>query len=320
MVLKVQKYPSHTARSIYHQGLIKLLVLTQLEKEGRSWSSLLAELGFSENPKEKGKKMMEDAHQQIINPVDAVNKDKNEEINDVDKAGQSNVDPQTPCIQEGTEKLSDIFKNIVSNKSICKQLFKKDKPRTEMEEITQQAAKEAVVIEDAASEGTINTVEEKHYENMEEFIDLQGVAGAIPEIFCTGEHNKHDAVSNLQSLSEEKDDMKEEDINVTSELNQCQRSLQIYKEQTKYLQDINEKLLVANKRLREDMEEKEAEFQKLLRVSRNILKEKRAMQKQLEHAKAQVKENDKDKELARLQRRSQVLNDLATLAEASRSL
>jgi len=44
------------------------------------------------------------------------------------------------------------------------------------------------------------------------------------------------------------------------------------------------------------------------------------MQKQLEHAKAQVKENDKDKELARLQRRSQVLNDLATLAEASRSL
>ena len=68
------------------------------------------------------------------------------------------------------------------------------------------------------------------------------------------------------------------------------------------------------------MEEKETAFQKLLMVSRNILKEKRAMQKQLEHVKAQVKENDKDKELARLQRRSQVLNDLAMLAEASRSL
>jgi len=68
------------------------------------------------------------------------------------------------------------------------------------------------------------------------------------------------------------------------------------------------------------MEEKETAFQKLLMVSRNILKEKHAMQKQLEHVKAQVKENDKDKELARLQRRSQVLNDLATLAEASRSL
>jgi len=189
-----------------------------------------------------------------------------------------------------------------------------------MGEISQEGAKEVVVIEDAASEGTINTVEEKHYENMEEFIDMQGVAGAIPEIFCTGEQNKLDAGSKLKSLSEEKDGMREEDVDVTSELGQCQRSLQTYKEQTKYLQDINEKLLVANKRLREDMEEKEAEFQKLLMVSRNILKEKRAMQKQLEHFKAQEKENDKDKELARLQRRSQVLNDLATLAEASRSL
>ena len=44
------------------------------------------------------------------------------------------------------------------------------------------------------------------------------------------------------------------------------------------------------------------------------------MQRQLEHFKAQEKENDKDMELARLQRHSQVLNDLATLAEASRIL
>ena len=57
-------------------------------------------------------------------------------------------------------------------------------------------------------------------------------------------------------MSEEKDDMKEEDVDVTSELSQFQRTLQTYKEQTKYLQDINEKILVANKRLREDMEEK----------------------------------------------------------------
>ena len=78
MIFKVQKYPSHTARSIYHQGLIKLLVLNQLDKEGRSWSSLLAELGFSENPKQRGKKMMDEASHQIENPVDANQKDKNE--------------------------------------------------------------------------------------------------------------------------------------------------------------------------------------------------------------------------------------------------
>ena len=78
--------------------------------------------------------------------------------------------------------------------------------------------------------------------------------------------------------------------------------------------------MVENKRLREDMEDKEAEYQKLLVISKDILKEKRAMQRQLEQLKAQKKESDKDVELARLQKRSQVLSDLATLAEASRSL
>ena len=68
------------------------------------------------------------------------------------------------------------------------------------------------------------------------------------------------------------------------------------------------------------MEDKEAEYQKLLVISKDILKEKRAMQRQLEQLKAQKKESDKDVELARLQKRSQVISDLATLAEASRSL
>ena len=113
--------------------------------------------------------------------------------------------------------------------------------------------------------------------------------------------------------------MREEDLEISPELNQCKRSMQTYKEQTKYLQYINEKLMVANKRLREDMEDKEAEYQKLLVISKDILKEKRAIQRQLEQVKAQNKEKDKDVEFARLQRRSQVLSDLATLAEASRS-
>ena len=30
MIVKVQNHPTHTARSVYHQGLIKLLILTQL--------------------------------------------------------------------------------------------------------------------------------------------------------------------------------------------------------------------------------------------------------------------------------------------------
>ena len=109
-------------------------------------------------------------------------------------------------------------------------------------------------------------------------------------------------------------------MEISPELSQCKKSLQTYKEQTRYLQDINEKLMVANKRLREDLEDKETEYQKLLIISKDILRDKRAIQKQLELIKAQNTEDNKDAEFARLQKRSQVLSDLATLAEASRSI
>ena len=52
------------------------------------------------------------------------------------------------------------------------------------------------------------------------------------------------------------------------------------------------------------MEDKEAEYQKLLIISKDILKEKRALRRQLEQLKAQKKESDKDVELARLQKHS----------------
>ena len=77
--------------------------------------------------------------------------------------------------------------------------------------------------------------------------------------------------------------MKEKAIEITPELNQIKKSLQTYKEQTRFLQNINEKLMTANKILREDLEEKEANYQKLLSISKDILKEKRTIHKQFEH-------------------------------------
>ena len=114
--------------------------------------------------------------------------------------------------------------------------------------------------------------------------------------------------------------MKEEDIEITPELNQVKKYLQTYKEQTRFLQNINEKLMTANKRLREDLEDKETNYQKLMSISKDILKEKRTIQKQLEHMKDQSKEENKDAEFSRLQKWSQVLSDLTILAEASKSL
>ena len=119
--------------------------------------------------------------------------------------------------------------------------------------------------------------------------------------------------------------MKEESIEITPELNHIKKSLQTYKEQTRFLQNINENLMTANKRLQEDLEEKEVDYQKLLSISKDILKEKRTIQKQFEHMKTQSKEvhnqmENKDAEFSRLQRRSQVLSDLTILVEASKSL
>jgi len=306
MIFKVQKHPSHTVRSIYHQGLIKLLVLTQLKKEGRSWNAFLTELGFSENPKEKGKRMIDEAYQTNSAEIDHQEDDKEVQVI------RELVNPETPCIKEDSEKLCDIVKGITSKKVACKQILQTDKPRTRLRKKLQKAKeeekqeKEVMIIEDGFSEDTVNTIEDKQSENVEEYIDLQGIEGIIPDKFCTGEQDKSEDVSKLQNMYEGNEDVKEDEININTELNQCQRSLQVYKDQTKYLQEINEKLLVANKRLREDMEEKEAAFQKLLMVSRNILNEKKAMQQKLDQVKAQVKENDKDKEFSRLKRRSQI--------------
>ena len=67
--------------------------------------------------------------------------------------------------------------------------------------------------------------------------------------------------------------------------------------------------MTTNKRLREDLEEKETDYQKLLLISKDILKEKRAIQKQYEHMKTQSKEahnqmENQDVEFAMLQKRT----------------
>ena len=76
----------------------------------------------------------------------------------------------------------------------------------QMEERTvQEGDKEVVIIEDAASEGTIHIAEDKYCENMEEFIDIQGIAGSILAMFCTDEQNNLDEFSKLRNLPEERD-------------------------------------------------------------------------------------------------------------------
>ena len=90
-------------------------------------------------------------------------------------------------------------------------------------------------------------------------------------------YSKNGSVSKSMQEDEVLVDVKETEV--VPELNQIKKPLQTYKEQTKFLQNINESLMTANKGLREDLEEKETDYQKLLLISRGILKEKRAIQK-----------------------------------------
>ena len=120
MIARVQSHPQHIARSVYHQVLIKLLILTQLQREKRTWKSLLAKLGFRDNPKKKGKRMLDDANQQATSPKETVQEAENEEKNAACNPIQDSLCPETPCTHENLEKLSDILKNIASKKNICK--------------------------------------------------------------------------------------------------------------------------------------------------------------------------------------------------------
>ena len=118
MIARVHSHPQHTARSVYHQGLIKLLILTQLQRKKRTWESLLAELGFRDNPKEKGKRMLDDANQQETSPKKTVQEVENEEKNTVDKHIQESLNYEIACTDENPEKLSNMMKNITSKKNV----------------------------------------------------------------------------------------------------------------------------------------------------------------------------------------------------------
>ena len=109
------------------------------------------------------------------------------------------------------------------------------------------------------------------------------------------------------------------------ELTQIKKFMISYKKQNEYLHELNENLMLSNKRLREDLEDKEVDYQKLVYIAKDILKKKRALHEQYEkvldqNRKLQNKELNQDVEYTRLQKRSQLLHDMTLLAEVSKSI
>ena len=229
---------------------------------------------------------MEDLDQQTTNHKKQVDVVVEEGKGFIEKPVQKSLRPETSFTDENPKKLSVMLKNVTSKNEARDQLLKSEsmdvKPRTRLRRKLQEEMKSAhedceeiVMIDDASSKEIVHTSKGQYCSDNEKFIDVQGVAGFIPEIFCTNKQVYSEDCSASRIPQEDEVLMKEEDIEITPELNQIKKYLQTYKEQTRFLHNINEKLMTANKRLREDLEDKEADYQKLLSISKDILKEKK---------------------------------------------
>ena len=74
------------------------------------------------------------------------------------------------------------------------------------------------------------------------------------------------------------------------------------------MHELNENLMLSNKILQEDLEEKEADYQKLVNISKDILKKKRDLQEQYkqvldQNRELQSKKLNQDAEYTMLQKR-----------------
>ena len=68
-----------------------------------------------------------------------------------------------------------------------------------------------------------------------------------------------------------------------------QRAIKQYKHQVEYMQETNDGLIIANKRLREDLEEVNNHYQELIAVSKEALKRKRSIEVQFAGLKQTVR-------------------------------
>jgi len=111
-----------------------------------------------------------------------------------------------------------------------------------------------------------------------------------------------------------------------------QRAIKQYKHQIEYMQETNDGLITANKRLREDLEEVNDHYQELIAVSKEALKRKRSTDLQCVELKQTIRNlQQQNKELTRrmtemedeqqkARKKAQALDGIALLAEAAKDL
>ena len=85
---------------------------------------------------------------------------------------------------------------------------------------------------------------------------------------------------NVEELEEQEIPAHQTIMDISLEVEVLKKSLQYYKSQNGYLNDSNNQLMLQNRRLREDLEETNANYQELITTSKEVLRRKNLTQQQ----------------------------------------
>ena len=117
-----------------------------------------------------------------------------------------------------------------------------------------------------------------------------------------------------------------------SDKENLQRTIKQYRHQMDYMQETNYGLILANKRLREDLQEVNEHYQEIITVSKEALKRKKSTDLQCTELKQTVRDLqqqneeltkrvvDMEDEQKRSKKKAQALDGIALLAEAAKDL
>ena len=99
MSSRIKEHHHHTAQSIFHHGLIKLIINTALQKEGKTWDYFLFWSGFQIKQEEQPTKKHVDKGQTLVRKLGqkVKSEDKKEvKLEEVIETSKGDYEPQQP--------------------------------------------------------------------------------------------------------------------------------------------------------------------------------------------------------------------------------
>ena len=254
MISRVHDHQEHSVCSLFHQGLIKLLIklliIFHLKKKGKTWEGFLFESGFDVETQKGEKKGREDdvadnqtKQEQNLDVENNGLTGKLSQVNDeLLKAGAVKNDDKAIEPKYSTRvKLIEYLKGKYVDSSL--------KPRTRLRRKLEMEASpkftensEIVVIEELVNGDRVQLLNEEQVSEGETFVELQGRDEHILEIFCIGKQNydKNEMDTGLASVQKEDIMVDIDESNLIPELTQIRKFMISYEKQNEYLHELNE--------------------------------------------------------------------------------